>query len=86
MAAIDHNLEQKGWSIVNNRLHKEFSFPDFLQAFSFMTRVADAAEKLQHHPDWFNSYNKVVIDLFSHDKKTISENDYLLAKTIETLQ
>ena len=68
-----------GWSIVDGHLHREFTFVDFPAAFAFMTRVALAAERLDHHPDWSNSWNKVTIDIVSHDKGAITETCIALA-------
>jgi 4a-hydroxytetrahydrobiopterin dehydratase len=58
--------DHPGWSFVDGKLHRELEFGDFAAAFSFMTAVALAAEKLDHHPDWSNSWNKVTIDVVSH--------------------
>ncbi len=58
--------ELSRWELVDGRLHRELRFADFAEAFAFMTRVALAAEKLDHHPDWSNSWNRVVIDIVSH--------------------
>jgi 4a-hydroxytetrahydrobiopterin dehydratase len=69
-----------GWSIVDGKLHRVFTFEDFVDAFTFMTRVAFAAEKLNHHPDWSNSWNKVTIDIVSHDKGAITETCVALAE------
>jgi 4a-hydroxytetrahydrobiopterin dehydratase len=55
-----------GWEVVDGKLHKEFEFGDFSEAFGFMARVALAAEKLDHHPDWSNSWNQVVVDIVNH--------------------
>lgn len=73
------------WELHDGKLHREFAFPDFSRAFAFMTRVALAAEKANHHPDWSNSWNKVVIDLSSHDVKGLSRRDFDLATEIDTL-
>jgi len=62
-----------GWSVADAGLHREFTFADFSQAFGFMTRVALIAEKLDHHPDWSNSWNRVVIDITSHDRGGITQ-------------
>ena len=69
-----------GWSIVDGRLHRELEFANFSEAFAFMTRVALAAEKLDHHPDWSNSWNKVTIDIVSHDKGGITDTCIALAE------
>lgn len=71
-----------GWSIVNGKLHKTFKFPDFIAAFGFMSKVAIAAEKMNHHPEWSNVYNTVNIDLTTHDAGGITQNDIDLAGTI----
>jgi len=84
---IKKNLKKlRGWNLSNNKLIKEFSFKDFSQAFSFMTRVAIEAEKLNHHPEWFNVYNKVRIELTTHDLKGITNLDFELAKRIEKIK
>lgn len=71
-----------GWDIVDGRLHRELEFGDFAEAFAFMTRVALAAEKLDHHPDWSNSWNKVVIDVVSHSDGGITDRCVQLAEAI----
>jgi len=68
-----------GWSVVDGRLHAEFEFSDFNEAFGFMTRVALVAEKLNHHPDWSNSWNKVTVDIVSHAAGGITEGCFELA-------
>jgi 4a-hydroxytetrahydrobiopterin dehydratase len=70
----------EGWSIVDGKLHRELTFKNFSEAFAFMTRVALAAEKLDHHPDWSNSYNTVTVDIVSHDKGGITETCIALAE------
>jgi 4a-hydroxytetrahydrobiopterin dehydratase len=74
--------EIPGWGFENGKLHREFSFSDFVEAFSFMTRVALLAETRSHHPDWSNVYNRVVIDLNTHDVGGVSERDFDLAAEI----
>ena len=74
-----------GWTVVEGKLHKEFQFDDFNQAFGFMTRAAMHIEKMNHHPEWFNVYNKLVVDLTTHDAGGITENDIKLAKTLNSL-
>ena len=74
-----------GWSIVNGKLHKEFRFDNFSEAFAFMTRVALIAEQMNHHPDWSNVYNRVVIDLVTHDEGGISTRDLEFAGKAEGL-
>jgi len=74
-----------GWSMVNAKLHKSFKFGDFVEAFGFMTKVAIVSEKLDHHPELFNVYNRVTIDLTTHDASGISSLDLELAKRIDAL-
>ena len=74
-----------GWSIVNEKLHKEFQFDSFNQAFGFMTRAAMEIEKMNHHPEWFNVYNKITIELTTHDAGGITKNDVHLAKILNSL-
>jgi 4a-hydroxytetrahydrobiopterin dehydratase len=74
------------WIHENNRLTREFTFNDFSEAFSFMTRVAFIAEKMNHHPTWTNTYNKVTIHLNTHDAGDIvTEKDRSLSKAIDQL-
>jgi 4a-hydroxytetrahydrobiopterin dehydratase len=74
------------WKEENNSLHKKFEFKNFSEAFSFMTRVALAAEKMDHHPKWINEYNKVEIWLSSHDAGNIvTDKDQRLSKIIDKL-
>jgi 4a-hydroxytetrahydrobiopterin dehydratase len=74
------------WKEENNQLHKKFEFNDFSEAFAFMTRVALAAEKMDHHPKWTNEYNKVEIWLSSHDAGNIvTERDKKLAAIIDKI-
>ena len=75
----------QNWSVKEGKLHGEFRFEDFIEAFSFMTKVALAAESAQHHPEWFNVYNRVTIDLVTHDAgDAISQNDIDLARKIDS--
>jgi len=74
------------WKQENNKLKKEFSFPNFVEAFGFMTKVAMVAEKLNHHPSWRNTYNKVTIELSTHDAgDVVTEKDKILAGEIDKL-
>uniref|UniRef100_A0A224YZ92 4a-hydroxytetrahydrobiopterin dehydratase n=2 Tax=Rhipicephalus TaxID=426455 RepID=A0A224YZ92_9ACAR len=74
-----------GWTQVKDRdaIYKEFLFKNFNQSFGFMTRIAMQAEKMDHHPEWFNVYNKVQITLSTHDVGGLSNNDVKLANFIE---
>lgn len=71
------------WEVVDGKLHRELRFGDFVEAFGFMTRVAIAAEKRNHHPEWSNVYNRVTIDLVSHDVGGITDRDLDLADAID---
>lgn len=83
-AEIQNELTKlTGWEVLDGKLHKVYQFPDFVSAFAFMTKVALWAEKLDHHPEWFNVYNRVVIDLTTHDAGGISQKDFLLAQKID---
>lgn len=84
---IESHLRQiSGWNIVNGKLRKDFQFDDFNQAFGFMTRAAMHIEKMNHHPEWFNAYNKLTIELTTHDAGGITMNDINLAKILNSLQ
>lgn len=72
-----------GWSLVNGKLHKEYRFADFVLAFGFMTTSALMIEKMNHHPEWFNVYNRVVVDLTTHDDGGVSEKDVALARVLD---
>ena len=74
-----------GWSVKNDKLYKEFQFNDFNQAFGFMTRAAMEIEKMNHHPEWFNVYNRITIDLTTHDAGGITNNDLNLARILNSL-
>ena len=73
----------KGWTLANGKLHREFACKDFVTAFGNMTRVALIAEAMNHHPEWFNVWNKVVIDLNTHSVSGISDYDFKLAEKID---
>lgn len=68
--------------VQSGKLHREFTFSDFSEAWAFMARVALLAESANHHPDWSNSWNRVVIDLVTHDAGGITDNDTRLAIAI----
>ncbi len=69
-----------GWSLADGKLHRDFRFGDFVEAFAFMTAAALHAEKLDHHPEWSNVYARVAVDLVTHDAKGITELDFELAR------
>lgn len=73
------------WKVVNGKLNRAFKFDNFVQAFAFITKVAIVAEKMDHHPELFNVYNRVVIDLVTHDLDGIGILDIELAKKINAL-
>ncbi|MEB3156180.1 MAG: 4a-hydroxytetrahydrobiopterin dehydratase [Cyanobacteriota bacterium] len=73
------------WSLVDGRLQRQFSFADFCEAFGFMTRVALVAERLDHHPEWSNVWNRVTIALTTHDIGGLSTLDVELARRIDGL-
>ena len=75
----------EGWAIKDNKLHKEFQFDSFNQAFGFMTRAAMEIEKMNHHPEWFNVYNIITVDLTTHDAGGITNNDINLARILNSL-
>ena len=75
-----------GWSVVNGKLHKNFAFDDFINAFGFMCKAAIHIEKMNHHPEWFNVYNKISVDLITHDAGGITQNDIALAKILNSLE
>jgi len=74
-----------GWRVVKGNLHRVFEFKDFKRAFGFMKRVALVADRMDHHPDWSNAYNKVTIDLSTHSAGGLTENDFALAGKIQKI-
>ena len=78
------NLTQ--WQVGDERLKRQWQFSDFSEAFAFMTRVALLAESKQHHPNWSNVYNRVTIELTTHDLGGLSNLDAELAQSIDALQ
>jgi 4a-hydroxytetrahydrobiopterin dehydratase len=77
--------ELPGWSLAAGKLHREYRFADFNAAFGFMTRVALEAERMNHHPEWRNVWNRVVVDLTTHDSGGVTASDVALAKKMEAL-
>jgi 4a-hydroxytetrahydrobiopterin dehydratase len=74
------------WKEEDNQLTRSFEFKDFVEAFAFMTKVAFAAEKMGHHPNWSNVYNRVAIKLCTHDANdSITEKDIMLSKEIDII-
>lgn len=74
-----------GWEVHEGKLHKTFKFGSFAQAMGWMVSVGIQADKLDHHPDWSNSYNKVVVDLKTHDMDALTTLDLTLARKMEEL-
>lgn len=93
MAALPLTPEQRAdlssalplWELVDGKLHREFRFTDFVNAFGFMAQVALVAEAMGHHPEWSNVWNRVTIDLTTHDTGGLSNLDLELARRIDTL-
>jgi len=77
--------ELDGWSVVDGKLHKHFEFADFSEAFGFMTRVALVAETTNHHPEWSNVWNRVEVDLTTHDAGGLTRNDTALAARMNAI-
>jgi len=71
------------WEMVDGHLHREFTYANFAEAWAFMNRVAPIAEELDHHPNWSNVWNSVVIDITSHDSGGPTERCFALAKGID---
>ena len=80
------SLEQiSGWEVKSEKLHREFKFADFAHAFGFMTTAAIFIEKMNHHPEWFNVYNRISVDLTTHDAGGITEKDVKLARLLDSI-
>ena len=73
------------WTVVNGKLHRDFRFADFVEAFGFMAKVALIAEAMGHHPEWSNVWNQVTIDLMTHDTGGLSNLDVDLATRIDAV-
>ncbi len=71
------------WRVADGKLRREYRFPDFTHAFGFMATAATAIEKMNHHPEWFNVYSQVRVDLTTHDAGGITQKDIDLAKLLE---
>lgn len=85
-ATIEKKLLQfPDWDYYENAIHAEFEFDNFKDCFSAMSRIAFECEAQNHHPNWYNVYNKLSIRLSTHDAGGVTEKDFKLAKTIETL-
>lgn len=75
----------KAWEVRGGKLHQEFIFKNFIEAFGFMTQAALIAEKLNHHPEWFNVYKTVSVDLTTHEADGITERDFALAQAMDAI-
>jgi len=85
-AALEmHLATHPTWSVVDGKLHRELTFPNFIDAFGFMTRAALVAQSMDHHPEWSNVYGTVVIDLTTHSAGGITENDLELSNALDEL-
>ncbi|MBM4244000.1 MAG: 4a-hydroxytetrahydrobiopterin dehydratase [Deltaproteobacteria bacterium] len=88
---IDHTeIERRlndlpGWALTAGKLHREYRFADFVSAFGFMASVALVAEAMNHHPEWFNVYGTVRVDLVTHDAGGVTELDFTLAVRMDDL-
>lgn len=76
----------RGWAVKDGKLHKSFTFKDFVEAFGFMSEVAREAEAMGHHPEWFNVYDRVTVDLTTHDAGGITDLDFELAAKLDALE
>jgi 4a-hydroxytetrahydrobiopterin dehydratase len=75
----------EGWTLAKGKLHRDYQFADFVHAFGFMATAALIIEKMGHHPEWFNVYNRLSVDLTTHDAGGITKKDVDLARELETL-
>lgn len=83
---IEENLRVlKHWCLEEDKLYRRYQFPDFVEAFGFMTRAALLAEKMDHHPEWSNVYGRVDVYLTTHDVGGVSERDFILARRLDAL-
>jgi 4a-hydroxytetrahydrobiopterin dehydratase len=83
---LSTSLKQlSAWELRNDKLHREFKFADFAHAFGFMTTAAVLIEKMNHHPEWFNVYNRVSVDLTTHDASGITQKDVDLARLLDSI-
>ena len=83
---IEEGLKElNGWTILNGKLHKEMEFVDFDEAWKFMTIAVVEIQKMNHHPEWFNVYNRITVDLTTHDAGGITNNDVNLARILNSL-
>ena len=74
-----------GWSVISGKLHRHYKFSDFVHAFGFMATSALAIETMAHHPEWSNVYNRVTVDLETHDSEGITAKDTALAAVLDSI-
>lgn len=84
LADLNQGLSEP-WTVEKGKLTKDFQFSDFVSAFGFMTQAAISAEKMNHHPEWFNVYNRVKVELSTHEAGGITERDFSLARKMESI-
>lgn len=82
---LDFLSKNQYWSLHTNKLHREFVFNDFVTAFGFMTQAALIAERINHHPEWSNTYKKIIVNLTTHEAGGISEKDFVLAREMDKI-
>ena len=78
-AVAERLADIPGWELIDGKLHRRFTFGDFSEAFGFMASLATVAERLNHHPEWSNVWNRVTIDLVTHDADGLTELDFAFA-------
>ncbi|MGB3713676.1 MAG: 4a-hydroxytetrahydrobiopterin dehydratase [Candidatus Promineifilaceae bacterium] len=84
-AELERSLDGlPGWELIDSKLHKTFKFDSFAEAIGWMTTVAIFAEKIDHHPEWSNVYNRVTVNLITHDLDALSTLDIALAQKMQT--
>lgn len=82
---VNRISELHDWSLDDGKLRRDFKFANFVEAMGFMTRAAIEAEKMNHHPEWFNVYNKVTVHLTTHSASGITDLDFQLAAKMDAL-
>ncbi len=82
---LDFCASNPHWSLQENKLHRQFVFNDFVMAFGFMSQIALIAERCNHHPEWSNLYQKVTVNLTTHEMGSISDKDFILAKEMDRI-
>ena len=85
LGKLNEDLQDNPWVIEDEKLHKEFVFSNFIEAFGFMTQAAIIAEAMNHHPEWFNVYKNVVVDLTTHEAGGLTELDFRLANKMQKI-